>query len=110
MRAWLLQLSRRRSIPINGRPIKKAFKSEIGALNLFPIAEIFLIQSKADPTFWQILSIWYSWDDLKEAQNRGSLPGELIFVLAGASPVTSIFNVVAHAQRSLEDPQVDKSW
>jgi hypothetical protein len=50
------------------------------ALKLFPIAEIFLIQSKEDPTFWQILSIWYNLDDLKEAQNRGSLPGELIFV------------------------------
>jgi len=96
--------------PNKWEAIKKAFKSEIGALKLFPIAEIFLIQSKADPTFWQILSIWYSLGDLKEAQNRGSLPGELIFVLVGASPVTSIFNVVAHAQRSLEDPQVDKSW
>jgi hypothetical protein len=64
--------------PNKWEAIKKAFKSEIGALKLFPIAEIFLIQSKADPTFWQILSIWYSLDDLKEAQNRGSLPGELI--------------------------------
>jgi hypothetical protein len=49
------------------------------------------------------MSIWYSLEDLKEAQNEGSLPGELIFVLVGASPVTSIFNVVAHAQKSLED-------
>ena len=96
--------------PNKWEAIKKAFQSEIGALKLFPIAEIFLIQSKEDPTFWQILSIWYNLDDLKEAQNRGSLPGELIFVLVGASPVTSIFNVVAYAQRSLEDPQIDKSW
>jgi hypothetical protein len=95
--------------PNKWEAIKKAFKSEIGALKLFPIAEIFLIQDKADPTFWRILSIWYSLDDLKAAQNRGSLPGELIFVLVGASPVTSIFNVVAHAQRSLEDPPADKS-
>jgi len=52
--------------PNKWEAIKKAFKSEIGALKLFPIAEIFLIQSKADPTFWQILSIWYSLDDLKD--------------------------------------------
>lgn len=65
--------------PNKWEAIKKAFRSKIGALKLFPIAEIFLIQSKADPNFWQILSIWYSLDDLKDAQNRRSLPGEFIF-------------------------------
>jgi hypothetical protein len=89
--------------PEKWEALSKAFKSGIASLKLFPIAEIFLIQGREDPTFWRIMSVWYSLEDLKEAQNRGSLPGELIFVLVGASPVTSIFNVVAHAQKSLED-------
>ena len=83
--------------------LSKAFKSGMNSLKLFPIAEIFLIQSLEDPTFWQIVSVWYSLKDLKEARNKGSLPGELIFVLVGASPVTSIFNVVAHTRKSPED-------
>jgi hypothetical protein len=35
------------------------------ALKLFPIAEIFLIQSKEDPTFWQILQYGITWTILK---------------------------------------------
>lgn len=89
--------------PEKWEALSKAFKSGIDSLKLFPIAEIFLIQSKEDPTLWRIVSVWYSLVDLIEAQNKGSLPGELIFVLVGASPVTSIFNVLAHAQKSLDD-------
>lgn len=83
--------------------LRKAFKSGMSELKLFPVAEIFLIQSKTVPTLWRILSVWYSWADLSEAQSKGSLPGEMIFVLVGAQPITSTFDVIAHAQKSLED-------
>jgi hypothetical protein len=88
--------------------LMKAFKSGISSLKLFPIAEIFLIQSKAEPTLWQIISVWYSWEDLKKARSNGSLPGEMIFVVVGAKPTTTEFDVIAHAQKPLEDLRQDK--
>lgn len=89
--------------------LMKAFKSGIDSLKLFPIAEVFLIQSRAEPTLWQIISAWYSWEDLTNARRNGSLPGEMIFALVGAKPITTDFDVIAHAQKSLEDPRKDKS-
>lgn len=78
--------------------LMKAFKSGIDSLKLFPIAEVFLIQSRAEPTLWQIISVWYSWDDLTEARRNGSLPGEMIFVLVGAKTITTDFDVIAQSR------------
>ena len=95
--------------PEKWETLRKAVKSGMSEMKLFPISEVFLIQSKAEPTLWQIVSVWYSWADLSEAQSKGSLPGEMIFVLVGAKPITSTFDVIAHVQKSLEDPRLDKS-
>jgi hypothetical protein len=83
--------------------LRKAFKLGISEMKLFPVAELFLIQSKADPTLSRIISVWYNWADLSEAHSKGSLPGEMIFVIVGTKPITSTFNVIAHAQKPLED-------
>lgn len=90
--------------PEKWEALGKVVKSGISEMKLFPIAEIFLTQSKAEPTLWRIISVWYSWADLSEAQSKGSLPGEMMFVLVGAKPIASTFDVIAHAQKSLEDP------
>jgi hypothetical protein len=90
-------------LPEKWETLRKAFKSGISEMKLFPVAELFLIQSKAEPTLWRIISVWYSWADLSEAQSKGSLPGEMMFVLVDAKPITSTFDVIVHAQKPLED-------
>ncbi len=77
--------------------LKSAFKAGMDGLKLLPITEAFLVQSKADPTLWRIVSIWYKQQDLEEAQSHGMLPGEIIFTVVGTNPTTSFFNVAEHS-------------
>ncbi len=60
--------------------------------------QTFLIQSVADKTLWQIISVWKSREALDEIRNSGETPaGILMFRSAGAEPELSIFAVDASA-------------
>lgn len=83
--------------------LKKAFKAGMDSLKLLPIAETYLVQSKADLTLWRIVSIWYKQQDLEEAQGKGILPGKAIFMVIGITSTTSVFTVVEHSHKPLVD-------
>ena len=58
----------------------------------------FLLQGTADPTLWQIVSVWKSREALEEMRSSGSTPaGILMFRAAGAEPKLTIFAVAASA-------------
>lgn len=62
------------------------------------MVQTFLLQNTADPTLWQILSVWKSREALDEMRNSGETPtGVLMFRNVGAEPKLSIFNVPASA-------------
>jgi len=62
------------------------------------MVQTFLLQSTADQTLWQILSVWKSREALDEMRNSGETPtGVLMFRNVGAEPKLSIFNVPASA-------------
>lgn len=58
------------------------------------MTQTFLLQSAADKTLWQIISVWKSREALEEMRNSGDTPaGVLMFRAAGAEPKLSIFGV-----------------
>ena len=62
------------------------------------MVQTFLLQSTADQTLWQILSVWKSREALDEMRNSGETPtGVLMFRNVGAEPKLSIHNVPASA-------------
>ncbi len=62
------------------------------------MTQTFLLQSVADKTLWQIISVWKSREALDEMRNSGETPaGVLMFRAAGAEPKLTIFAVPAFA-------------
>jgi len=62
------------------------------------MTQTFLLQSMADKTLWQIISVWKSREALDEMRNSGETPaGILMFRMAGAEPKLTIFAVSASA-------------
>ncbi len=62
------------------------------------MVQTFLLQSAADKTLWQIISVWKSREALEEMRNSGETPaGILMFRAAGAEPKLTIFAVLAFA-------------
>jgi hypothetical protein len=62
------------------------------------MVQTFLVQSAADQTLWQILSVWKSREALDEMRNSGEIPeGVVMFRNVGAEPKLSLFNVPASA-------------
>ncbi len=62
------------------------------------MTQTFLLQSTADKTLWQIISVWKSREALDEMRNSGETPaGVLMFHAAGAEPKLTIFAVPAFA-------------
>jgi quinol monooxygenase YgiN len=62
------------------------------------MVQTFLIQSIADQTLWQIISVWKSRAALDEMRNSGETPeGILMFRNVGVEPKLSIFRVPASA-------------
>ncbi len=60
--------------------------------------QTFLLQSTADKTLWQIISVWKSREALEEMRTSGETPaGIVMFRAAGAEPKLSIFAVPASA-------------
>ncbi len=60
--------------------------------------QTFLMQSVADKTLWQIISVWKSREALEEMRNSGETPaGVVMFRAAGAEPKLTIFAVPAFA-------------
>ncbi len=64
------------------------------------IAQTFLLQGRAEPTTWRIVTVWESSEALDAMRKSVQTPrGILIFREAGAEPVhsaASIFDVDAH--------------
>jgi antibiotic biosynthesis monooxygenase len=62
------------------------------------MVQTFLLQSTADQTLWQIISVWKSRESLDEMRNSGETPtGVVMFRNVGAEPKLSIFNVPVSA-------------
>lgn len=62
------------------------------------MTQTFLLQSVADKTLWQIISVWKSRDALDEMRKSVETPaGVLMFRAAGAEPNLSVFGVPAFA-------------
>lgn len=62
------------------------------------MTQTFLLQSVADKTLWQIISVWKSREALDEMRNSGETPaGVLMFQAAGAEPKLSVFAVPVSA-------------
>jgi hypothetical protein len=58
------------------------------------MVQTFLLQSTADQTLWQIISVWKSREALDEMRKSGETPeGIVMFRNVGAEPKLSIFNV-----------------
>jgi hypothetical protein len=65
------------------------------------ITQTFLLHGFADPSIWQIVTVWQSREALDEMRRSGETPrGVLFFRAAGAEPVLSVFGVAAHAPNS----------
>ncbi len=65
------------------------------------IVQTFLLHSSADPTLWQIVTVWRSREALDAMRQSGTIPrGVLIFRPADAEPTLSIFQVVSTATSS----------
>lgn len=76
--------------------LEQAYQASANALPP-PITQTFLMQSSADPTLWQICSLWRSREALEEYRRSVDTPGGvLIFRAAGAEPTLSVFDVRAH--------------
>jgi quinol monooxygenase YgiN len=76
---------------------QKDFKNRIKKLPP-QMVQTFLLQSAADPTLWQIISVWKSREALDEMRNSGETPeGVVMFRNVGAEPKLSIFTVPASA-------------
>jgi hypothetical protein len=57
-----------------------------------------LLHGAENPSLWQILSVWKSWEALNEMRNSGVTPtGVLMFRNVGAEPTLTIFTVSASA-------------
>lgn len=62
------------------------------------MVQTFLLQSVADQTLWQIISVWKSREALDEMRNSGETPeGVVMFRNVGAEPKLSIFSIPASA-------------
>jgi quinol monooxygenase YgiN len=83
--------------PENWAAFQEDFKNRIAELPP-QMVRTFLLQSTADQTLWQIISIWKSREALDEMRNSGETPtGVLMFRNVGAEPKLSIFNVPVSA-------------
>lgn len=76
--------------------LQDAYKS--GLQNLDPgLTQTFLVHNTADSTLWRIVTIWESREALNAMRESKQTPrGVLMFRAAGAEPVLSVFDVVAH--------------
>ena len=73
------------------------FKTRIAHLPT-QMSQTFLLQSSADQTLWQIVSVWKNREALEEMRNSGETPaGVVMFRNVGAEPKLSIFNVPVSA-------------
>jgi len=62
------------------------------------ITQTFLLQSTADETLWQIITVWKSRAALDEMRRSVETPaGVLMFRAAGAEPKISVYSVLASA-------------
>ena len=87
-------------VPDEWTALEQAYKA--GTQRLPPqLSQTFLVQSAADPTLWQIISVWASLEALLEARRMTEMPtGVLMFRAAGAEPTHSVFDVVATASEA----------
>jgi quinol monooxygenase YgiN len=61
------------------------------------LAQSFLTQSKNDPEFWRIITVWSSQEALDTMRSSGETPrGVVMFRNAQAEPILSVFNVAQH--------------
>ena len=62
------------------------------------MVQTLLLQSAADQSLWQIVSVWKSRETLDEMRNSGETSaGVVMFRAAGVEPKLSIFSVSASA-------------
>ena len=85
-----------RVAPEKGRLLEEAFRQGISRLDA-GIAQTFLLRGSKDPSLWRILTVWQSREALEAMRQTGETPrGVLMFRGAGAEPVLSVLDVVAH--------------
>ncbi len=84
--------------PIKWSALQSAYKK--GTAGPLPpqMIQTFLIQSMANKTVWQIVSVWKSRDALDEMKKSVETPaGVLMFRAADAEPTLSVFEVCGFA-------------
>ncbi len=82
--------------PSQWATLEKEYKEGIKELES-QIARTFLLHSLADPSLWQIATVWRSREALDEMRKAGTPRGVVMFRKAGAEPSLSIFDVAANA-------------
>ena len=83
-----------RNVPL----LQEAFAQAITTLD-DGIVETLLVRSIKDPSLWRIMTLWQSREALDAMRQTGETPrGVVIFRAAGAEPVLTVFDVVAHAK------------
>ena len=61
------------------------------------LVQTFLLHSSAEPTRWQIVTVWKDRAALNAMRQSGETPrGVVIFRAAGAEPTLTIFDVTAY--------------
>jgi len=77
--------------------LEQVYKAAIQQLDS-GIMQTFLVHNSADPTLWQIITVWSSRQVLEAMRRSTETPqGVLMFRSAGAEPTLSIFDTVAQA-------------
>ncbi len=80
------------------KTLERVYQEEIKKLDR-GIVQTFLLHSFADPTLWQIVTVWSSRQALDEMRRSGETPrGVLMFRAAGAEPSLSVLDVAADAR------------
>ena len=83
--------------PAKSSGLEKEFQDATRQLDA-GITQTFLVKSLNDPTLYRILTVWSSREALNAMRSSGETPrGVLLFRLAGAEPVLSVFEVSAHS-------------
>ena len=78
--------------------LEQAYKEGIAGETDLGLVETFLLHNLKEPAQWRIATVWESRAALDAMRNSGQTPrGVLIFRAAGAEPVLSVSEVVAHA-------------
>jgi heme-degrading monooxygenase HmoA len=82
--------------PENAAALENAYNEAIKYLDA-GLQQSYLLRDAANPTRWEILTIWESREALQAMRNSGETPrGVQVFRAAGVEPELSVFLVPAH--------------